>query len=164
MPEYLHFVANCALPTTANPTAQPTTVAVNVQLQLAAITKQFCITEYGISLSGSPAAAAITLRSTSAAATLGTACMTPTPYSNPDAPASLTTTTTATTCFASSSTAVPPAATVNAMFDMQLLTTNTYVKQFPLGREPMVKAGNFLQLVVTAGVIGTAYCYFIWRE
>ena len=86
------------------------------------------------------------------------------PYSNPNAPASLTTTTTATTAFASSSTAVAPAATVNAIFDAQVLSTNTYIKQFPMAREPTVLQADFLQLVVTAGAISTAYAYFIWRE
>lgn len=164
MAENLHFVGNFALPTTANPVAAPTTVAVNVQLQLAVITKQYCLVEYGISFASAPAGALLTLRSTSAAATLGTACMTPVPYTNPNCPASLTTTTTSTTAFASSSTAVPPAATVNAIYDAQLLTTSTYIKQFPLGREPCILQADFLQLVVTAGAVSTAYAYFIWRE
>jgi hypothetical protein len=165
MSENLYFVGNFALPSTANPTAAATTVAVNVQLQLSVPSgRQFTLVEYGISFAAAPAGALITLRSTSTAATLGTACMTPTPYSNPNAPASSTTTTTATTAFASSSTAVPPAATVNMVYDAQVLSTNTYIKQFPLAREPMILASDFLQLVVTAGAISTAYCYYIWRE
>lgn len=162
--EDLYFVGNFAtLASAINPVAAPTTVAVNVQLQLAAITKNLCIVEYGISFATAPAGALVTFREAASAATL-TACMTPTLYSNPNAPASLTTTTTTTTAFNSTSTAVSPATSAASIFDAQLLSTNTYVKQFPLGREPTILAGDFAQIVVTAGAISTAYAYFIWRE
>jgi len=39
--------------------------------------------------------------------------------------------------------------------------TNQYVKQFPLGREPMFKASEFLRIRVTAGAAVNAYCYVI---
>ena len=100
------------------------------------------------------------LRESSSSATLGGTCFTPHIYSPPGGPAALATTAT----FANSSTAVPPAATTNKIFDAQILSSNTYVKQFPLAREPAVAISTYLQLVVTAGIIATATCYFIWRE
>lgn len=51
------------------------------------------------------------------------------------------------------------------MYDMQVLSSNTYIKQFPLAREPVVPVSGFLQLVLnvpTAAV--TCYAYIIWRE
>lgn len=47
-------------------------------------------------------------------------------------------------------------------FDVQFIApTNQYVKQFPLGREPMFKATEFLRVRVTAGAAVNAYCYVI---
>jgi hypothetical protein len=48
------------------------------------------------------------------------------------------------------------------MFDVQLLApTNQYIKQFPLGREPMVNAISALRIRVTAGAAVNAYCYVV---
>lgn len=50
--------------------------------------------------------------------------------------------------------------TTSRMFDAQLIApTNQYVKQFPLGREPILKAGQFTKVRVTAGAAVNAYCY-----
>jgi len=51
--------------------------------------------------------------------------------------------------------------TVSRVFDAQLIApTNQYVKQFPLGREPVCKNGTFFTRVrVTAGAAVNAYCY-----
>lgn len=52
--------------------------------------------------------------------------------------------------------------TATRMFDMQLIApTNQYVKQWPLGREPMFKASEFLRIRVTAGAAVNCYCYVI---
>ncbi len=52
--------------------------------------------------------------------------------------------------------------TVSRMFDAQLVApTNQYIKQFPLGREPILKAGQFTRIRVTAGAAVNAYCYMI---
>ena len=37
--------------------------------------------------------------------------------------------------------------------------TNQYVKQFPLGQEPVIQAGNFARVRVTAPAAVNAYCY-----
>ncbi len=52
--------------------------------------------------------------------------------------------------------------TTSRVFDAQLVApTNQYVKQFPLGREPILKAGQFARIRVTAGAAVNAYCYMI---
>jgi hypothetical protein len=46
------------------------------------------------------------------------------------------------------------------MFDAQLVNpTASYVKQFPLGREPKCIIGNAVRIRITAGVAVNAYCY-----
>ena len=50
--------------------------------------------------------------------------------------------------------------TVTRMMDVQLIApTNQYIKQFPLGREPMFGPTEYLRIRVTAGVAVNAYCY-----
>jgi hypothetical protein len=52
--------------------------------------------------------------------------------------------------------------TATRMMDVQLIApTNQYIKQFPLGREPMFKASEFLSIRVTAGAAVNAFCYLI---
>ncbi len=52
--------------------------------------------------------------------------------------------------------------TATRVLDVQFVApTNQYVKQFPLGREPMFKASEFLRIRVTAGAAVNAYCYVI---
>ena len=52
--------------------------------------------------------------------------------------------------------------TTSRMLDVQFVApTNQYVKQFPLGREPILKAGQFGRIRVTAGTAVNAYCYMI---
>lgn len=50
--------------------------------------------------------------------------------------------------------------TVTRMFDCQFIApTNQYVKQFPLGREPVIAISKFGRIRVTAGAAVNAYCY-----
>lgn len=52
--------------------------------------------------------------------------------------------------------------TVVRNFDLQMVApTNQYVKQFPLGLEPIVQAGDIARIRVTAGAAVNAYCYMI---
>jgi hypothetical protein len=47
-------------------------------------------------------------------------------------------------------------------FDFQFVApTNQYVKQFPLGREPVIQTGKFARIRVTAGAAVNCYCYMI---
>lgn len=53
--------------------------------------------------------------------------------------------------------------TSTRMLDLQLISpTSVYVKQFPLGREPVIQVGKFGRIRVTAasGAVN-AYCYMI---
>ena len=46
------------------------------------------------------------------------------------------------------------------VFDAQLIApTNQYIKQFPLGREPVMNVGTSVRIRVTAGAAVNAYCY-----
>ena len=46
--------------------------------------------------------------------------------------------------------------------DTQLIApTNQYVKQFPLGREPVIQAGKFGRIRVTFGTTVNAQCYLV---
>lgn len=48
------------------------------------------------------------------------------------------------------------------IFDLQYIApTNQYVKQFPLGREPVIQVSTFARIRVTAGTAVNAYCYMI---
>lgn len=47
-------------------------------------------------------------------------------------------------------------------FDVQFIApTNQYVKQFPLGREPIIQVSKFARIRVTAGAAVNAYCYMV---
>lgn len=47
-------------------------------------------------------------------------------------------------------------------FDIQFIApTNQYVKQFPLGLEPIIQVDKFCRIRVTASVAVNAYCYVI---
>lgn len=48
------------------------------------------------------------------------------------------------------------------MFDVQFIApTNQYVKQWPLGREPVMIPSGVLKVRVTAGAAVNAYCYVV---
>lgn len=50
--------------------------------------------------------------------------------------------------------------TATRVFDAQLVApTNQYIKQFPLGREPVMNVGTSIRIRVTAGAAVNAYCY-----
>lgn len=52
--------------------------------------------------------------------------------------------------------------TVARLFDLQLIApTNQYVKQFPLGREPILQVNKFARIRVTFAAAINAYCYMI---
>ena len=50
--------------------------------------------------------------------------------------------------------------TATRVFDAELVApTNQYIKQFPLGREPVMNVGTSVRVRVTAGSAVNAYCY-----
>lgn len=162
--EQLYFVANGAIPTTAAYVKVTTGVAIKTLLQLATPSNQQAkIVEWGISFDGSAAATPIEVEffSTTVAATTGTS-VNPTNYSDPNGPASLCVGGAALTCF---SPTVEGTVANYRGFDLQLVApTSQYVKQFPLGREPMLAVSQFARIRVTASAAVNAYCYIIWSE
>lgn len=54
------------------------------------------------------------------------------------------------------------AITSTRVFDAQFVApTNQYVKQFPLGLEPVIEVSKFARIRVTAGAAVNAYCYMV---
>ncbi len=52
--------------------------------------------------------------------------------------------------------------TVARLFDLQYIApTNQYVKQFPLGREPIMQINKFARIRVTFAAAVNAYCYIV---
>lgn len=129
-------------------------------------TRQISLVEYGISMSGSPAGAELLLISTNAAcATTGAVAGIIAPYTNTGGvPTALCTSGTSNSCYYTAANA-GSTGTVEGVYDQQLLTTNTYVKQFPLAREPIVNVSNFLTISVMVPTTAVnCFCYVIWRE
>jgi hypothetical protein len=48
--------------------------------------------------------------------------------------------------------------------DVQVLSTNTYVKQWPLGHEFRLPISKFLRVRVTAAAAVNAVTYIVWKE
>lgn len=54
------------------------------------------------------------------------------------------------------------AVTASRLFDRQLISpTSQYLKQFPLGREPVINPAMFAQIRVNAPAAVNAYCYML---
>lgn len=161
--QYIAF--NGASPTTAAQVKMATTNAINTLLQIATpATTGIIILEWGISFDGSAAATPgiVELLQTDVAATAGTS-LTPTPYGC-DQTASLCVGGTGATMF-NDGAITEGTTTASRMFDAQLIApTNQYVKQFPLGREPIVALSKFLRVRTTFGTTVNAICYVIWEE
>ena len=159
----LYIAANGASPTTAAQVVVTTGTSIKTLLQVATpSTENLKIIEWGISFDGSAAATPIKveLLQTDVAATVTS--LTPTVYSPDNAPASLCVGGTSATGYTATAEGT---ITATRMFDVQLIApTNQYVKQFPLGREPLVPVSKFLRIRVTAGAAVNAYCYIVWEE
>jgi hypothetical protein len=162
------LIPNGPMPTTASQAVVATGTNIITLLQVkASATKTFKIKEWGISFDGSAAATPIKveLLETDVAATV--TASTEADITDLDADALMggdettnlivvgTTSTGYTASGEGSITAV-------RMFDMQLIApTNQYVKQYPLGCEPMVQVSKFARIRVKAGASVNAYCYMI---
>ena len=157
-------------PTTAAqvPVTTGTSITTLLQVKVGAttITVRPKIVEWGISFDGSAAALPIRCE----LLTTGTVAATVTAHAaegiqNLDPLATTPTTgfpftfTTTTTGYTSSG---EGSITATRMFDVQLIApTNQYVKQWPLGREPMFAQTDYLRIRVTAGTARLAYCYVV---
>lgn len=161
----LYLIANGAMPTTAAQATVTTGTAIKTLLQLKPF-NQAKIVEWGVSFDGSAAATPIKVELLET----GTVFATVTASADADCVklsgsdqavasiAGLTMGTAATGYTASAEGTI----TTTRMFDVQLVApTNQYVKQFPLGREPVLVIGNACRIRVTAGAAVNAYCYMV---
>ena len=167
MSNKLYIAYNGASPTTAGQAKMAVTAAINTLLQIATpANTPIIIVEWGISFDGAPGTAVpvlCELLETDVAATAGTA-LTPTKYRDPVAPASLCIGGTGATMF-NDGAIVEGTITATRVFDAQLIApTNQYVKQFPLGREPVVALSKFLRVRTTAPAAVNGICYVVWQE
>ncbi len=164
MPIYL--VPNGPAPTTAAQVPVTTGTAIKTLLQVKGVTGvQFKIIEWGISFDGSAAATPIRCElletGTVFATVTASAAADLVKWGDPNAPTSTTyfSVGTAATGYTASAEGT---ITATRMFDVQLISpTNQYIKQYPLGREPMVNADSALRIRVTAGAAVNAYCYVL---
>ena len=162
----LYLFANGASPTTAAQVKVTTGTAIKTMLQMKGVTAvQFKVVEWGISFDGSAAATPIAcelLETGTVFATVTAAVAADiVKLGNPGDPTSTTFLSVGTAATGYTATA-EGTITASRMFDAQLIApTNQYVKQFPLGREPLVDAVSALRIRVTAGTAVNAYCYVV---
>lgn len=164
----LYLIPNGPMPTTAAQVAVTTGNAIKTMLQLkASATNVMRIVEWGISFDGSAAATPIKVEliETDVAATV-TASVTADitkldgdALSGGDPVTNLIPVGTTSTGYTASS---EGSITAVRLFDLQFISPiNQYVKQFPLGREPVLQISKFGRIRVTAPVAVNAYCYII---
>jgi hypothetical protein len=164
----LYLIANGASPTTAAQVVVTTGTAIKTLLQIkASATKPFKIVEWGVSFDGSAAATPIKveLLEVDSAATVtahvaaGIVKIDGEALAGGDPTTNLFPVGTTSTGYTASGEGTP---TVSRMFDVQLIApTNQYVKQFPLGREPVVQISQFARIRVTAAAAVNAYAYMV---
>lgn len=163
-----YFIANGPMPTTAAQAVVTTGTAIKTLLQVkASATNSVKIKEWGISFDGSAAATPIKceLLETDVAATVTASAAADITKLDAQALAGGDPTTnlipvgTTSTGYTASG---EGSITAVRMFDVQLIApTNQYVKQFPLGLEPVIQINKFGRIRVTAGAAVNAYCYMI---
>lgn len=164
----LYLIANGPAPTTAAQAVVTTGTAIKTLLQLSSsATKPLKIVEWGISFDGSAAATPIKceLVETDVAATVtahvtgGIIKLDGEALAGGDPVTNLLPVGTAATGYTATAEGT---ITATRMLDVQLVApTNQYIKQFPLGREPIVQISKFARVRVTAGAAVNAYCYMI---
>jgi hypothetical protein len=166
----LYQIFNNVSPTTAAQVAVTTGTSIKTLLQVkASATKPLQVVEWGISFDGSAAATPIKveLLETDVAATVTASAaadinkLDAEALSGGDPTTNLIPVGTTSTGYTSTG-----EGTITAVreFDVQFIApTNQYVKQFPLGLEPVVQISKFLRVRVTAGAAVNAYCYVTVR-
>lgn len=164
----LYAIYNGPSPTTAAQVPVTTGTAIKTLLQVEpSATNAIKVVEWGISFDGSAAATPIKveLLETDVAATVtahvaaGIVKLDAEALTNGDPTTNLIQVGTANTGYTATAEGT---ITATRMFDAQLIApTNQYVKQFPLGREPVIQISKFGRIRVTAGAAVNAYCYVI---
>lgn len=164
----LYFIPNAAAAGAAAPVAVTTGTSIKTLLQIKpSATTIAKIVEWGISFDGSAAATPIKVElvETSGAATV-TASVTGdiTKYdaaalAGGDPVTNLIQVGTTSTGYTASGEGTP--GTCRAWDTQFIAPTGGYVKQFPLGREPIIQVSLFARIRVTAGAAVNAYCYCV---
>jgi hypothetical protein len=164
----LYLIANGPMQTTAAFAPVTTGTAIKTLLQVEpSATVVAKIKEWGISFDGSAAATPIKVElietdvaaTVTASATADITKLDGNALSGGNPVTNLIQVGTANTGYTSSS-----EGTITAVrnFDLQLVApTNQYVKQFPLGLEPVIQVSKFARIRVTAPAAVNAYCYMI---
>ena len=159
----LYIAYNGVSPTTAAQIKVATGATIKTLLQVATPSgTDIRIVEWGISFDAAAAAVpgTVELLQTDVAATVTS--VTPTLYGHPNSPASACAGGAALTGHTATAEGT---ITAVRMFDAQLIApTNQYVKQFPLGREPLMGVSKFLRIRTTFAVTVNALCYIVWEE
>jgi hypothetical protein len=164
----LYLIQNGPMQTTAALAKVSTGTAVKTMLQFAPLVVAE-IVEWGISFDGSAAATPIEVEliETGTVAATVTACVAADvtkvrPVLDATAVGTVMTLSTAGTGYTAS--AEGSIVAVRNLDAPQLIApTNQFVKQFPLGNEPIVQIGDFARIRVTAPAAVNAYCYMIVR-
>lgn len=164
----LYLLQNGAAGLTAAPVKVTTGTVIKTMLQFkASATIAAKIKEWGISFDGSAAATpgAVELMESDVAATVTAhAAADITKYdgnalAGGDPTTNLIVVGTSATGYTAT---VEGTTTVSRVFDLQLIApTNQYVKQFPLGLEPVIQVSKFARIRVTFAAAINAYCYMI---
>ncbi len=165
----LYLLNNGPMQTTAAPSPVATGTSIKTLLQFkASATVQAKIIEWGISFDGSAAATPgrIELIETDVAATVTAFVAADITKYDSDALMGGDPTTNliqvGTTSSGYTSSGEGSTASLRDLDGPQLIApSNQFIKQFPLGREPVVQVGKFARIRVTFGASVNAYCYMI---
>ena len=165
----LYLIPNGPMQTTASFPAVSTTTSLLTLLQVkASATATFRIVEWGISFDGSSAATPgkIELIETDVAATVTASVaaditkLDAAALSGGDPTTNLIPVGTTSTGYTASG-----EGSITSTRDLDgpqfIAPTNQYIKQFPLGREPVVQVSKFARIRVKFGTAVNAYCYMI---
>ena len=163
----LYLIQNGAMPAAAAPVKVTTGTGIKTMLQVKIGTGVLAkVVEWGISFDGSAAATPIEVELVETGTVFATVTATVVAditrldplAQDPTTAAIVVGSTTATGYSASGEGTV----TATRELDFQLIApTNQYIKQFPLGREPLVNVSSSLRIRVTAAAAVNAYCYVI---
>lgn len=164
----LYMIMNGAASGAAQPVVAATGTAIKTMLQVASsATATAKIVEWGVSFDGSAAATPIKVElvETSGAATVtASASADITKMDGPalaggDPTTNLIQIGTTSTGYTASGEGTP--GTCRTWETQLIAPTNQYVKQFPLGREPVIQIGKFARIRVTAPAGVNCYAYMI---
>lgn len=165
----LYLIANGPMQTTAAFAPVTTGTAIKTMLQVkAGATTNLAVVEWGISFDGFAAAlpGRVELIETDVAATVTASVANDITKYGPDAIGSGDPTT-AMIAVGTTATGYTASAegTITAIRNLDgpqfIAPTSQFVKQFPLGREPLIQTGKFARIRVTFAAAVNCYCYMI---